>query len=111
MITRKDPTEIAETILKRSVCLVQVGSCIADKTGVFSWGWNSVGKGFGLCAETHAIIRANKKRLRGATIFIAGQWAKGKIVASRPCQKCQKLINVYGLNVIFRDKDGEWKSG
>lgn len=112
MIKPKDPREIAETILSRSVCCVQVGAAIADRSGrIISWGWNSVGNGWGLHAEDHAIRRANKRRLEGSTIYVASQRARNKkVIPSAPCEDCQLLINNWGLNVLYRDSNGLWRT-
>ncbi len=100
---------LASDILARSICSVQVGAAIEDKNGIFSWGWNSEGSGFGLHAEVHAIRRANRTRLRGATIYVASMRRRNsKTVTSKPCPECQKLIDKWGLNVVWRNSDGEW---
>lgn len=101
--------QLASEILARSQCSVQVGAAIADKHGIFSWGWNSVGSGYGMHAEAHAISRANKKRLKGALLFVASMRRRnGKIVTSKPCAECQKLIDKWGLQVAWRDSNGDW---
>jgi cytidine deaminase len=101
--------ELASEILSRSVCSVQVGSAVEDAHGIFSWGWNSVGSGHGQCAEKHAILRANRKRLQGATIYVASIRRRNKkLVPSKPCKICQQLVDKYALRVIWRDNDGSW---
>jgi deoxycytidylate deaminase len=111
MNTRRDPKEIAETILNRSTCSVQVGAALADSRGVFAWGWNHVGRGFGIHAEDHCLLRANVKRLAGATLYVASRRRRnGKIIMSKPCEHCQMLIDAYPLKrVLWRDSDGKWK--
>lgn len=106
------PSQLAEDILHRSKCLVQVGAAIADNHGIISWGWNSVGNGEGLHAEAHAILRANRKRLEGATIYVASKRRKnGKVVTSKPCEDCQRLIDKVGLTVYWRSPLREWIYG
>jgi deoxycytidylate deaminase len=101
--------DLAVDILGRSTCSVQVGAAIADKHGIFSWGWNSVGSGYGIHAEAHAISRANKRRLRGATIFVASKRTRSqKAITSKPCAECQRLIDKWELQVAWRDNDGGW---
>jgi deoxycytidylate deaminase len=102
--------QLAVDILERSECSVQVGAAIADKWGIISWGWNSLGyDGFGLHAEAHAISRANKSRLYGATIYVASKRKRNqKVVISKPCPACQKLINKWELKVVWRDNANEW---
>jgi deoxycytidylate deaminase len=103
--------ELAVDILERSKCLVQVGAAIEDRRGIISWGWNSVGfDGMGLHAEAHAILRANKRRLAGATIYIASMRARNnKTVISKPCSDCKRLIDKWNLHVEWRDANGEWR--
>lgn len=107
------PTEIAETILQRSTCAVQVGACIIDTWGrVLSWGWNHSGQdGLGEHAEMHALGRANKVRLYGAVrIYVAAQRRRnGKPVLALPCSECQMLISKYRMGVTYRDGRGVWR--
>lgn len=103
-------TLLATEILSRSPCLVQVGAAIEDKSGIMAWGWNSPGPdGFGLHAEEHAILRANKRRLRGATICVASKWRdSGKTTPAKPCPRCQRLIDKWELKAMWRDRTGNW---
>jgi deoxycytidylate deaminase len=101
--------ELATDILARSSCSVQVGAVIEDGVGILSWGWNSVGAGYGMHAEAHAILRANRKRLHGSTIYVASvRQRNAKIVISKPCEDCQRLIDKHNLRVIWRGSKGEW---
>lgn len=109
MIKPDDPRQLAADILKRSTCSVKVGAVIADYHGIFSWGWNNVGGGFGKHAECHAIERAGHVRLYNATIFVASvRGDHGKTITSKPCEDCQKLIASYTMKVVWRNRDGEW---
>lgn len=88
-----------------------VGSCIVDKRGlIHSWGWNSCGPtGYGLHSEIHAINRSNKKRLKGSTIYVASQRSRNKkAVFSKPCADCQRVIDSWGLKVIYREREDWW---
>lgn len=110
MIKPNDPRELAIALLSRSICSIQVAAVIADSHGIFSWGWNSVGSGHGEHAEAAAIRRANKKRLDGATIYVATRRARNKkIINSRPCESCQGIIDNWNLTAIYRDSDNVWK--
>ena len=103
--------QVAIDILGRSICQVQVGAAIEDHKGrIMSWGWNFDGlDGYGMCAEAHAILRANKSRLYGSTIYIAGlRQRNGNLVETKPCEKCQALIDKWRLKPIWRKKDGSW---
>lgn len=109
MLKPRDPRELTEDLLNRSICSVQVAAVLADHGGIFSWGWNSAGLGLGLHAEVHAIQRANRERLRGATIYVASQRRRNKkVVLSKPCEDCQRLIDKWDLRVFYRLANGEW---
>jgi deoxycytidylate deaminase len=113
MINMKKPAsakQLAVDILERSHCSVKVGAAIEDSTGILAWGWNSVGfDGFGMHAEAHAILRANKRRLAGATIYVATRRARNaKVLTSKPCPECDKLIRRWNLRVVWRDNNGNW---
>lgn len=111
MNTALTPQHLVLDLLGRSVCAVQVACVIADKHGVFAWGWNHVGEGLGLHAEAHALSRANPKRLKGATVYVAAQRRKRRhpIVTAKPCEGCEQLLDAVGVHaVVYRDKDGLW---
>ena len=109
MIKPSDPRVLAVDLLPRSICSVQVAAVISDGAGIFSWGWNSVGDGWGIHAEAHAIRRANKRRLRGSTIYVASQRMRNeKTIRSKPCDDCQALIDKWGLSVLYRDPNDTW---
>lgn len=111
MNKHRHPMELAEDLAGRSICQVRVGAVIVDKTGrVVSWGWNHSGPGgVGMCAERHAISRANRKRLDGSTIYIYGvRYRNGrhpryapKAIEPRPCQKCQRVIDSVGATAVW----------
>jgi deoxycytidylate deaminase len=107
-----DPRELAMTILTRSICAVMVGAVITDWRGrVISWGWNSVGSGFGLHAEAHAMSRVNRRRLSCGTIYVAAiRHRTGRPVTAKPCPECQRLIDKYDLDVVYRDGYGAWRT-
>lgn len=111
MVKPKDPRELAETLLNRSTCSVQVAAVIEDKQGLIcGWGWNSSGTGYGLHAEAHAFLRTNKERLWLSTIYVAAiRKRNGNPVIAKPCVNCQKLLDKYMITVKYRDKDGVWK--
>ncbi len=105
------PKELAYDLLGRSPCNVQVSAVIEDSRGIFVWGWNSVGDGDGLHAEIHAISRANRKRLKGSTIYVVGRRKKsGSIIFSRPCNNCWSFIKWVGIkDVYYSTFHGKWK--
>lgn len=110
MIKPDDPRDLAVNLLPRSTCSVQVAAVIVDKEGrIASWGWNSVGDGYGEHAEAAAIRRCNHKRLAGSIIYVASVRRKsGNAVLSKPCEDCTDLCRGLGLEMGWRDGNGEW---
>lgn len=107
----KDPRELAIAMTSRSNCAVQVGAVIADKWGIYAWGANHSGfDGLGCHAEVEAIRRANRKRLKGSTIYIAAVRKRNKkAVTSKPCPDCEKrLIAAQIGKVVWRANDDSW---
>ena len=99
-----DPKTLALKIAQRSShCIFCIGAVIHDSKGrIISWGWNIQNLGMDLKtfghAEAHALRRANRTRLRGATIVVAGFTANsGKIITTRPCLKCVTLLHRFGI--------------
>lgn len=112
MYKPRDPRELAVDLLPRSTCSIKCAAVIADKWGILSWGSNHVGfDGFGQHAEAEAIRRSNRKRLKGATIYVAAERTRnGKSVPARPCMDCFRLICKNEIKrVWFRDNDNKWK--
>lgn len=112
MNTRCTPEEFCETILRRSVCAVQVGAVLVDSFGIFGWGWNHMGAdGFGEHAEVNCLKRSNYHRQSGATLFVASVRRRTqKSVISKPCPKCQGWIESRGLRAVWwRDATGLWR--
>lgn len=111
MIKPSDPRQLAIDLLARSICSVQVAAVLVDNWGIFGWGWNSVGSGFGEHAEAAAIRRSSKTRSRTSTIYVASQRKRnGKTVMSKPCDDCMKRLKNRLVDTIwYRDADGSWK--
>ena len=109
-IKKTSPADLAIDLLSRSICSVRVAAVLADKHGVFGWGWNGVGSdGLGEHAEAHCLRRSNNKRLAKATMWVAAvRHRTGKPVTAKPCEQCQKAIRKVG-KVMYRDGDGIWK--
>jgi len=105
------PVDVAATLLTRSDCRIQVAAVIVDRWGIFATGWNHMGAdGFGCHAEAMALQRANRSRLRGATLLVASQRKRNqKMVCSKPCEACQELLRGRGLTVRYRDSDGIYR--
>jgi pyrimidine deaminase RibD-like protein len=110
MLKPSDPRQLAIDLLGRSICSVQVAAVLVDKWGIFGWGWNSVGSGFGEHAEAAAIRRSSRDRLVGSTIYVASQRKRNsKTIMSAPCSACwQRIKKVHVDHVIYRDPSGRW---
>ena len=113
MNTHKDPKEIARALCRRSdLRSFQHGAVLFDGHGVFAWGWSNFRSKRSnefrtLCAERHALQRANKRRLGGALLVVAGIRRKsGTLILSKPCALCEKAIREAGIKtVIFSDQE------
>lgn len=113
MRTNVSPRELALDLLERSRCRVKMAAVLTDTDGfIFAWGWNHAGaRGLGEHAEAHALSRANKKRVKGAKVTVAGK-RKDAYVKSLPClEKCFPMLVRAGVHEIeYHDKEGKWES-
>ena len=108
---------LALDLLSRSPCGVMVAAVLSDNNGIFAWGWNHYhtlksNGAPGMHAEEHAISRANRRRLSGSRLTVAGvRRYSNKQVYSRPCEKkCLLLAKKHGITMIeFTTKDGGWE--
>jgi deoxycytidylate deaminase len=89
---------------------------------VISQGVNSTAPGFlkdkrydlsrngnkvGIHAELMAILRAPKGSTKGGIIFVAGWSQGGKLIHSKPCERCQALLKEHGIKkVVYYDEFG-----
>ncbi len=114
MNTKRPIEEIIFSLIGRSHCGVQMAAVVVDKYGIVSWGWNSANNhGKGEHAEESALRRANRQRLAGATIYVAGRHSKsGNIVHAAPCaERCQHRIIKHRVATIkFLTKEGTWNT-
>lgn len=111
MNTALSPQQLCIDLVERSICSVKVAAVLADKHGIFAWGWSSMGhNGLGHHAEAHAISRANPRRLPNATIYVAAVRKRNhKSVIARPCEDCHKLlVHEHVPQVVWRNADGDW---
>ncbi len=85
---------------------IDLGICPREKAGL------PPGKGYDQCrsvhAEANAIISAERSRMLGGKIYIAGYDVKNhNLVEARPCSMCKKMIINAGINeVIIRKANG-----
>jgi deoxycytidylate deaminase len=107
--TNLNPQELVVELLKRSTCSVQVAAVLADKHGVFSWGWNSSGPtGMGEHAEAMCMRRANPARVPLATLYVAARRRKSRrAVLACPCVACARIV-LKCAYVCYREKSGKW---
>lgn len=106
-----DPRVLATQLVQRSLCRVQMAAVIHDAHGIFAWGWNNVGMdGLGEHAECCAIRRANRSRLRGAHVTVAGVRKKSqRDVISLPCMDCMAALTSSRVRAVtYHDKHGRW---
>lgn len=111
MMKPKDPRDLAEALLSRSSCAVQVAAVLTDRHGVHGWGWNNSGRdGMGEHAEVACLRRANRRRALASTLYVAAQRARnGRTVTARPCIGCMAWITRFGVGrVVWRDANGGW---
>jgi pyrimidine deaminase RibD-like protein len=90
-----------------------MAAIFSDDMGIFAWGWNHSGSGYGTHAEEHAISRANRKRLKGCVASVAGLRHRptGTVyVFSSPCrERCWPLLERVGVKTIeFLNLNGTW---
>ena len=108
MLKNKPIKELVKIIANRSQCNIKVGAVIYDNYGIFAWGWNHSGDGFGACAERNAIARANRKRLKDSSIIIIA-FRKSKEICSFPCPKCYSVIKACKIESIYCvNQNKEW---
>lgn len=108
----KTARDLALELCRRSACRVGMAAVLSDNQGIFSWGWNHAVVDGGKHAEQKAFKGANRYRLKGATLTVAGIRKKNKrFVYSMPCaERCMKLVLKHGIKRIdFIIKSGEWK--
>ncbi len=85
---------------------IDLGTCPREEMGFPS------GKGYDYCrsvhAESNAIISAERSRMLGGKMYIAGYDVKtNELVEANPCSMCKKMIINAGLNeVIIRKANG-----
>ena len=125
MNTNQLPRELALLLCKRprnGLC-VHVSAVVSDRWGVFAWQINykssptsvrlpSGKEKWTIHAEEGALLRGNPKRMKGATLTVAGLRVKnGHWVFARPCgEVCMALVKKRGIKKIeYTTKDGNWK--
>lgn len=97
---------------KHAAILVKGGSIIAvginnNKSGMTK---HHFYKERNLHAELDLLIKFDRDYVKGCVLYTAGITRSGNILYSCPCERCQKLIKLYGLKkVYYSDKNGEPK--
>lgn len=107
-----DPKDVVLALMKRSQCAVQVAAVLIDRYGVWGWGWNSAGGGFGEHAEQAVIRRVggvSRDRLSTSTLLVAARRKRnGRCVTAKPCSVCQPFLAKVN-RVLYRDSNGHWQ--
>lgn len=117
MNTRQDPRELAHYLARRvrdyHSCRYQIGAVLEDRAGkIFSWGWSHKDNlRPSIHAEHHALLRANKVRVRGAVMYIAGlRRYTERIILARPCLHCLARIVAFDVSKVVYSIPLGWES-
>ena len=125
---------IADAVLDRSTCLRRkYGAIIVKNDEILSTGYNGAprgeancidtgncerarlhvpkGQNYELCvavhAEQNAIINAASAAMEGATIYIVGVNADGRLASGKPCLLCRRMLrNAKLAKVVYYETDG-----
>ena len=125
---------IAKAVGTRATCLRRLyGAVIVKDNIIISTGYNGAPRGavncvdakmcqrnlhnvpkgerYELCeavhAEQNAIINADPEKMKGATIYIAGVNADGRLASGKPCLLCRRMIrNAMLSKVVYYETDG-----
>lgn len=98
---------------KSGIKSFRTGAVIFDKKGVISEGWSHNGvlqltRYRSIHAEVHAILRAPRESLRGASISVATIRGKsGNVGLGKPCLFCQELLFEVGINRVWYTIEGD----
>src|SRR5574342_665958 len=118
MNTRVNPQDLALKIAERARdfyrCPYQIGTVATDIRGrIISWGWCHRGASSyrrSIHGEVHCISRANRRRLRGGTIYVGGRRAKtGRIILARPCPECWRAIQRAAISKVIYSSPLGWR--
>ena len=124
---------IAEQVLERSTCLRRnYGAVIVKNDEIISTGYNGAPRGWENCtdkgecirekmgcksgertelcravhADMNAIISAKRSDMIGATFYLVGKGADGKLLPDTcPCEVCKRLIINAGIATIIIRRD------
>lgn len=118
---------IAEAVSRRSTCLRRrYGAIIVKDDVIISTGYNGACRGYtnccdiGICererlkvpsgeryelcksvhAEANAIIAADRDKMKGSTIYIAGTNVDGSKANGKPCMMCERMIINAGISEV-----------
>ena len=123
--------DIAEAVAARSTCLRrQYGAVIVKNDVIIATGYNGAARGddnccdVGYCyreanniphgeryeeceavhAEMNAIISADRDKMIGATLFLAGVENGERIKDAKPCKMCRRVIANSGIRRVIVDE-------
>lgn len=93
----------------------KLGALIVKNNRVISKGYNQVrhcatGKQFAswnnsVCAERDACRKVDKEILKGATVYIYREGAKGEPRLARPCNHCYRMLVKFGVKQVIYTVD------
>lgn len=124
--------DIAEAVAARSTCLRRhYGAVIVKNDVIIATGYNGAARGdnnccdLGYCyreanniphgeryekceavhAEMNAIISADRDKMIGATLFLAGVEDGERIPDPKPCEMCRRVISNSGIRRVITKVD------
>lgn len=62
----------------------------------------------GIHAELAAILNLSPDILKDSIIYVSGITKGGRLVKSKPCEACQRMLRRYGVKtVVYHEQDGK----
>jgi len=115
--TRQLPEELAFDLARRSPHPeYRMAAVLIDHRGrIFAWGWNhpstrKLQKFHSNHCEYHAISRASRHRLPGATIVVVALRKNNNVVTAKPCENCLALILKHQIAKVVYSIPGGFKT-
>lgn len=105
---------LARLISLRSNYHHQIGAIIVNKKEIIGLGYNKPTKTHPISkhpyqtihAEMDAIIGIDRKKLKGADIYVYREFKDGSAALARPCKYCEALLREFGIKTMFYTTDG-----
>ena len=94
--------KILSRIAKKSHARCKHAAAVVNNGKIISLGYNYAKKNNGyhsIHAERDALLKCNKQKLNGSSLYVirlnCSNYYKTKLLLSKPCISCEKLINSY----------------